>query len=323
MFTDIDVRAGELVDIYPELREHGRQSVAMTFGWPHSLADVLSKQKLFRFVMDGMEQLGRKTVTIRTFDSEFIGIPTGINADELNEVLHRKGVNRDAIPKPFSFLSRVSYLPAEHELLQNDAFKIGLETTYDFLDSRADVSLALLRTVCTNRAVVKDRSFKICNRVDIAESNGNEYLTQVSDVILVRLTKFMTGMIEIPLSATNLLMALQVADRLDHGSARAWIDERLGRILSLYDTRHFRVSVNKPRDLKWGSSLWKETATLPLTDEDNLYMLWNALTEEETILENKKLINQEAAFKNNISIARILSSRPRVVDVARRWSERN
>ena len=321
MFTDIEVRAGELVDIYPDLRERGRQSVATTFGWPHTLADVLSKQKLFKFVMEGMEQIGRKTVTVRTFDSEFIGIPTGLNADELNEVLQRKGVNRDAIPKPFSLLSQVSYLPAEHELLKNDVFRIGLETTYDFLDSKADVTLALLRTVCTNRAVVKDSSFKICNRVEIAESNGNEYLTQFSDDILARLTKFLTRTIEVPLSATNLLTAMQIADRIDAGSAMSWIDERLGRILSLYDTRHFRVRVNKSRDLKWGSNSWKETATLPVTDEDNLYMLWNVLTEAETAMENERQITHEAAFANNIAIARILSSRPRAIDVARRWTD--
>lgn len=321
MFTDIEVRAGELVDIYSELGPRGKQSVATTFDWPHTLAEVLSKQKLFGFVMDGMEKLGRKTVTIRTFDSDFVGIPTGINADELNEVLQRKGLGFDNIPRPFTFLSGTSYLPTQHELLKDDIFKIGLETTYDFLDSKADISLALFRMVCTNRAVIKDSYFKICNRVEIAESNGHEYITQFSADIEARLSKYLSKTIETPLSASILLTAMQIAERIDAESARSWIDERLERIMRLYDTRHFRVKVNQQRDLKWGSSSWKDTATLPVTDEDNLYMLWNMLTAEETMLENEGGINQEAALKNNIAIARILSSRPRAIDVARRWTD--
>ena len=114
MFTDIDVRAGELVDLYQDLSQRGRQSVADRFDWPASMADVLSKQNLFTHVMHAMEERGLKTLPIRMFDSAFVGIPSGSAADELNNALTRKGIKAEDIKKPYTLCKQTSFLPSEH-----------------------------------------------------------------------------------------------------------------------------------------------------------------------------------------------------------------
>lgn len=313
MFVDQEVSLKEVGQVVPKLSEAGIKSVAHHLKFKPIIVKELSKQNLLNVVLEELERRNVTEVcTLRSYNSDPVGIPKGTNAIDVNEFLHKHEEYIGEIEHPFTTSIYSKKIDTDVELLQSDVFKVNYNAVLNILMGKITQRIDLLRMICTNKACVTDNSF--VQKSSLSDFDPSfEKFTDQRDLIIEKIRRALILATNRKVSVLELKIASDVAGILLSGDLKGYLMESRRKILEAYE-----LPTELPRGYGGGDELddeeysldlfklprkWKSTAIL---DDTRVYDLWNTLTAEVTKYEKLRLLDTDTILKAHIKVASLI-----------------
>lgn len=311
MFTDQELALKEIGKVVPKLSDLGIKSVAGYLGFKPVVVNALQKRNLLEVVL---EELSRRNpdelCSLRSFDDTPVGIPSGATASEVNEFLDVHSEFTGLIEHPFTTTIFNKKIDTDIEMLQNDVFNVNYSASINVLMDRVVQRIALLRKVCTNGAMVKDKALTIKTSLSGFDPGFESFNENRSEII----EKIRRSLSILSARKPNVLDLKYISDTaaiLSNDVLKGYLKEARKTILD-----NWELPVELPRgfggeqdeddytiDLFKLPKSWKQTATL---ENSSVYDLWNVMTSEVTKVQNLKLFDVDTILKAQIKVAGIL-----------------
>lgn len=305
MFVDQKVKVTDLGKVLPKLSPTGVNSVGKYLGFSTGVIKALEKKNLMDVVLAEIEKRNPEDeCMLRSYKDVPVGIPSGMDADGINHHLASKFFDTSKILAPYTMLEYTHHTQEELEFLPKDIFKMEYTGWVDLLTSRVTNTVDLLRMFCSNRSVVKEKSF-------IRKCGLKEFDPQFAHFEALRaeytpkIKHYIENMNKEKATVATLGVITSVANEINSKELKLDMKERAILSLDVYEIPH-SIKSKKKDDAEFNPltfpETWKRTAVL----EDSVYDIWNIATREITQREQHKVLTPEKALKAHVMTGSLL-----------------